>query len=385
MNFKDKLLEGVLDGKGLPYIALKLTEKLGKPVAISDEVGRILVIQSAKEMDISINNCLAVPKGTVNKYFYNKQNNIFYYQIGKEIATAYIIILNFEKEATEELINYLEDASLAIRFYFDKLKAVEEVEKKYKNEFIQDLLFNNIRSFEEITEKGKMWGWDLTKSYYVVIIEPDKNSKDTYIKMVNSYIDNYIYKNEVITCIRNGMIILIYPGEVEGNKLIPDDIYQLQKNINEKFGLTFSIGVGQPYSLINEIHKSYQEAKTAVAISRILGEQNFVTHFLELGIFRLLYKLDMYILKDFYFDTLGKIIEYDKNNNGALLITLETLFDSNIDWKKTADKLFIHVNTLRYRIKKIEELLKIDLNKLENQSNLFMALKIRALLKASNF
>jgi len=52
-----------------------------------------------------------------------------------------------------------------------------------------------------------------------------------------------------------------------------------------------------------------------------------------------------------------------------------------MDWKTTSEILFIHVNTLRYRIKKVEEILRIDISKLENVVNLFIALKSRALLK----
>ncbi len=120
-------------------------------------------------------------------------------------------------------------------------------------------------------------------------------------------------------------------------------------------------------------------------LSRLLGYKHDNKHFLDFAPFSLLYMLDAKLLKKYCYDTLVILLEYDLANDSGLLDSLRILFKNNMNWKKTADDLFIHVNTLRYRVNKIEELLNIDFNKTENQVNLFIALITYDSLEATGY
>ncbi len=89
-----------------------------------------------------------------------------------------------------------------------------------------------------------------------------------------------------------------------------------------------------------------------------------------------IFSQDTECLKEFCCRTLGSLIEYDKNNNGELLSTLRQLLDSSFNWKATAHSLFIHINTLYYRVNKIQELLELDLSRMDTRVNLYTAVKI---------
>lgn len=133
------------------------------------------------------------------------------------------------------------------------------------------------------------------------------------------------------------------------------------------------------------LFKSFQEAKIALSFPQLLGERNYVKHFVELGIFTLLFSHKNDILKDFIESKLTKLIEHDKKQDGDLLSTLRILFNNGMNWKVTANQLFIHVNTLRYRIHKINELLDVDLSKLHSQLDLYVALILMDTLVASKY
>lgn len=380
-SFKDVLLQSILENKGLSYLALLLAEQINKPILISDSLGRTLVFQN--NCEIVQEEYTSIPrKLELNRYYYEDSSNILYLPVGNKNVNGYLIIYRVIEQEIKQLEEVINDTAFALRFYFLNKTAVYEVEAKYREEFIQDLLYNNIVNTDEALQKGKLYGLDLEKMSVVMILESDDVVD---IDLLYKLVDRTLRNPEIISCQKNDSIIFICSGNSFENyhelqKLVKE-IFAVNDIAQSKLGITFSIGIGQQYSSINEIHKSYQEAKTALAISRIFGETNFIKYFLQLGVFRLLYKHDIYVLKDYYLETLGKIIEVDKQSNGELMLTLETLYDNNMDWKKTADQLFTHVNTLRYRAKKIEELLNIDLNKMENQINLYIALKIRALLK----
>ena len=74
--------------------------------------------------------------------------------------------------------------------------------------------------------------------------------------------------------------------------------------------------------------------------------EKFVQQFAEMGIFTCIFSCDIDTLKHYTLSTLGKLLDYDKANNAQLMDTLRHLLDNNINWKRTADYLCIHVNTL---------------------------------------
>ena len=71
---------------------------------------------------------------------------------------------------------------------------------------------------------------------------------------------------------------------------------------------------------------------------------------------------DLPLLDKLYNDMFTPIIEYDKSTNSKLLETFETYLDENCNIDKTSRKLFIHKNTLKYRLERIEKLLECDIN-----------------------
>ncbi|WP_230465230.1 PucR family transcriptional regulator [Nocardia seriolae] len=68
---------------------------------------------------------------------------------------------------------------------------------------------------------------------------------------------------------------------------------------------------------------------------------------------------------------------YDQDNRADLVHTLETFLEVSGSWTKCADLLHLHVNTLRYRIQRIEELTNRDLSRLEDRVDFFLALALR--------
>ena len=86
-------------------------------------------------------------------------------------------------------------------------------------------------------------------------------------------------------------------------------------------------------------------------------------------------------LENYYLDILGPIIENNKNKDILSVQILETYLSENCNLTSTAEKLFMHRNTLKYRIKKIEEALDCDLHNFEQCMKVKMALYISKMLK----
>jgi len=80
--------------------------------------------------------------------------------------------------------------------------------------------------------------------------------------------------------------------------------------------------------------------------------------------------------KEFYKEKLSAILEHDKNYNSELLKTLLCIIDNDWNLKNSAKDMFVHYNTMKYRYKKICELMEDDLNNSESKMNLLLAVRI---------
>lgn len=174
-------------------------------------------------------------------------------------------------------------------------------------------------------------------------------------------------------------LIMIFPSRFMHDSAEGDpDRVQLRRckeMIEKRYHLSIVVGIGQTYPL-SEIKKSFHEARIAVTLPGLLENHSYIQHFADQGVFTHIFSQQPECLKDFCYKTLGNLLEYDKTNNGELLTTLRQLLDSSFNWKSTADRLFIHINTLYYRVNKIRELLNADLSRMDTRVTLYTAVKV---------
>ena len=135
-------------------------------------------------------------------------------------------------------------------------------------------------------------------------------------------------------------------------------------------------GIGRLENTIMELSTSYDEASNALKFADS-AHKNHIVHYDDLGVFKLLINnIDSSEIACFYRDYLEPVVRYDKEYNSELVNTLKVYFESNFNLLLTSKKLFIHRNTLNYRLKKIEDLLSMDISKYQNRLALELALSI---------
>jgi len=123
--------------------------------------------------------------------------------------------------------------------------------------------------------------------------------------------------------------------------------------------------------------QSLNEAELAIDSAKCQGLDNTITKYKDIGIYGILFSVkNKKVLENYFFNVLGQISNSDNN----LLQILETYLNENCSITITAEKLFLHRNTLKYKIKKIEELLNCDLHNFEDCMNIKIALYINKIL-----
>lgn len=126
---------------------------------------------------------------------------------------------------------------------------------------------------------------------------------------------------------------------------------------NEYPTWSFILGVGSPYVELKQMHKSFQEATQCITLSHKLKKRDHILLYEQLGFYNLLLQIENEeILYQYCNQILGSLMEYDKENHMELIKTLKYLLNTNCNILETSKQMFIHRNTVKYRIQRIEEL-----------------------------
>ena len=145
--------------------------------------------------------------------------------------------------------------------------------------------------------------------------------------------------------------------------------------------MTVSIGIGNIYSELSMMKNSLKESEWALSTIKFKGLKDEIVKYKDIGIYSLLFNINnKEVLEQYYYSALGGIIEYDRINNSDLTGTLETYLEKSCNVTVTAETLFIHRNTLKYRLRKIEELLQCDLHNFKDCTNLKIAFDCKKII-----
>lgn len=370
------LIDGVLDD-GLPFVAAYLERMLNKTLIITDHNGQVHY-PDAKTASLRLDETfVTLPRYiTENETYYDQKEGCFYYHVGCNGSSAYVVITDVAEETLPAIISIIRDARLAIKCYFSKVNK----SKKFEGELLDYLLSKGNRSIKEILKlSDRELDWDAP--YFVFFLEIESCGQKVDWQLLRSYSCAYLKRMnlEVIPVAWPGALLLIIPvatglDSLEADQGWPYDS-RYKELIEKKFIITTSQGVGQVYPL-RDLYRSFYEAHVAITLPRLMGKRNYIQYFSDLGLYYPIFSQDSATIQHYCHKILGPIIEHDVKTDGELFPTLCKLLDSGVNMKATADSLFIHVNTLYYRVNKIEQILEVDLSRMDARVDLYTAVKV---------
>jgi len=172
-------------------------------------------------------------------------------------------------------------------------------------------------------------------------------------------------------------VIKQMPEGVEGKRL--DKIaQQMEELLSEQLNLKTVVGIGSVVSNIRDLARSYKEAQMAIEVGKVFDTERTIINYDNLGIGRLIYQLPTTLCEMFLREV------FKKNPIDALdqetLFTINKFFENNLNVSETARKLFVHRNTLVYRLEKIKKLTGLDLREFDDAITFKVALMVKKYL-----
>ncbi len=153
---------------------------------------------------------------------------------------------------------------------------------------------------------------------------------------------------------------------------------QIEAALDEELGVKTVIGIGTIVGHIRDLARAYKEAGVAIEVGKVFDTEKSIINYENLGIGRLIYQLPTTLCQMFLQEVFKKnpIDTLDQET----LFTINKFFENNLNVSETARKLFVHRNTLVYRLEKIKKLTGLDLREFDDAITFKVALMVKKYL-----
>ena len=254
-------------------------------------------------------------------------------------------------------------------------------ERYDRNNFFQNLLLDNML-LVDIYNRAKKLHIEAAVPRAVFLVETDKEKekeKDfTATELLNGMFSTQV--GDYITAVDESNVILI-------KELLPEDDYtrleQVANTVVDMMNMEAMMNVRVAYGTIvgelKEVSKSYKEAKMALDVGKIFYAEKKVSAYNTLGIGRLIYQLPINLCRIFIDEIFGSNVPSELDDE--TLTTINKFFENNLNVSETSRQLFVHRNTLVYRIEKLEMSTGLDIRTFEDALTFKIALMVVSYMK----
>ena len=190
-------------------------------------------------------------------------------------------------------------------------------------------------------------------------------------------------QKDFVLCISETDLVLIkeMPSGCESADVIAI-AENIEKCMARELGVKTVIGIGTPAKHLRELADRYKEAQVAIEVGKVFDDEKSIINYENLGLGRIVYQLPTTLCEMFLSEV------FKKNPIEALdqetLYTINKFFENNLNVSETSRKLFVHRNTLVYRLEKIKKLTGLDLREFDHAIVFKVALMVKKYLNSQN-
>ena len=249
-------------------------------------------------------------------------------------------------------------------------------EKHDRGSFIKDIISDNIM-LGDIYVRAKELRVTADVPRGVFVVRTLKKGESVPTDVIQSLFPDR--QNDFVLSIGEGDVVLIRQmPEGSGIKELNKIASSIEEALRAGGEPTVVVGIGTVATHLRDLAKSYKEAQIAIEVGKVFDTEKYVINYENLGIGRLIYQLPTTLCEMFLQEVFKKnpIDALDKET----LFTIHKFFENNLNVSETARKLFVHRNTLVYRLEKIKKLTGLDLREFDDAITFKVALMVKKYL-----
>ena len=249
-------------------------------------------------------------------------------------------------------------------------------EKYDKGSFIKNIILDNILP-SDIYIKSNELHFNTDGQRVVIVIKFQTHTQTPPYEIVQSFVKDK--SKDYVISISEGDIVLV--KEIASNMNCDDVIdfaKSLLKSIATEYDAKAIIGISSIVSNLKDLAKAYKEARISLEVGKVFDIEKPVMSYDNLGIGRLFYQLPNTLCEIFLQEVFkkGSLESLDRET----LMTVQCFFENNLNVSETSRKLFVHRNTLVYRLEKIRKITGLDLREFDHAVTFKVALMVKKYL-----
>lgn len=309
-----------------------------------------------------------------------------------EKRVGYLLVSGEIKE--EDRLNALiiEQAANVLSFAMMKETALNQFNRSVRNDFFYHFLEGTFSSETEIINRAKEFSLNQNFKYICAVGKLDTmEAAVTYkqhqqkIELMFEFIEEELIdsKSPIHFFTKGERCILLYAFPQfshEANHLFELVLQEIQQKISSYYSDTISFGVSSLCQNLLYVPNAYKEAETALKDGTLSKKRDFIQSYRMKDIIELLRAVPQEDLRSFYAYTLRGFESLGKEEERTLLQTLSVYLDTQCQISETAKRLYVHRNTVVYRLEKCEDILGGNIKDSEMALRIRLALKIKSLL-----
>lgn len=250
--------------------------------------------------------------------------------------------------------------------------AIAYKERFDRNNFFQNLLLDNLL-LVDIYNRAKKLHVDVVVPRAVFLIETKLEKDSIVTELLKGMFSSQ--SGDYITAVDESNVILIKAlDQAATYENLCDVAHTIVAMTNAEAMLNVRVAFGTVVQELKDVSKSYKEAKLALDVGKIFYAEHNVVAYSALGIGRLIYQLPINLCRIFIEEIFGNNVPSDLDEE--TLNTINKFFENNLNVSETSRQLFVHRNTLVYRIEKIQKSTGLDLRNFDDALTFKIALMV---------
>ncbi|MDR1559560.1 MAG: helix-turn-helix domain-containing protein [Clostridiales bacterium] len=277
-----------------------------------------------------------------------------YFKVFDNGVTEYIVLIKGEDEEAYRIgkITSFQIQSLLIAYK----------ERYDKDNFIKNLLLDNLLLID-IYSRAKKLHVENNVRRIVYLIESENHTESNVVEIVRNLFPAKL--KDFVTAVDEKNVILVKElRDRDEREDIEKTAHMICDTLNAEAMSNVCVAIGTPVTDLKNVSASYKEAKMAMEVGKIFRSDKNVMNYEQLGIGRLIYQLPVQLCKMFIDEVLGDVgtSHFDEET----LTTVNKFFENNLNVSETSRQLYIHRNTLVYRLDKLQRATKLDLRNFDD-------------------
>ena len=349
-------------------IVHQMKDAVNRVIGVIDENGTIIACSDLTRVGGG-NDFFSIELGDSHEVFI--RDGYTYKPFGVHVKPDYAVFVEGVDDAAAKYASILAITLSNIKQYYD--------EKYDRNNFIKNVILDNVLPGDIVIKARELhFNAEISRAVFLIRIV-SANDISAYDVIQNLFPDKN--KDFVFNITESDIVLVKELKSTVDSKDLEKLARSIADTLSSEFYTRVNVGIGTSVIGVKDLARSFKEAQMALEVGKVFDTDKVIVSYDNLGIARLIYHLPTTLCETFLHEVfkVGSIDSLDHET----LFTIQKFFENNLNVSETSRKLFVHRNTLVYRLEKIKKLTGLDLREFDHAIIFKIALMVKKYLSAN--